>query len=238
MARLPRLIIPAQPHYVIQRGNNGWAVFQDSEDYSAFLGWLRTGARTFKVAVHAYVLLPDQLQLLVSPADEKGLGQLMQWLGRYYVPYFNQKYGRSGTLWSGRYKTSLIDPENYFMPCSRYLEFTPVQNGLAGAASGYAWSSYAHHSGVRADPLITDHALFWALGNTPFDREAAYRTLTEQALSPEQVRTIEAAVLKGWPLGSDKFKKALEHKLKRQVLPAKRGRPFKAVAAAVKDSAS
>ena len=227
MARLPRLIIPFQPHYLIQRGNNGQAVFHDAADYAAFLGWLRAGAKTFKVAVHAYVLLPDQLQLLASPGDEAGLGQMMQWIGRYYVPYFNQKYGRSGTLWQGRYKTSVIDPDNYFLICSRYLEFTPVGATLAARPLDYAWSSYAHHAGVRPDPIITDHPLYWALGNTPFDREAAYLRLTEQALGADQVRSVEQAVLKGWPLGSEQFKKALEHKMKRQVLPAKRGRPFK-----------
>lgn len=230
MARLPRLIIPAQPHYLIQRGNNGQPVFNDAADYLAFLGWLRTGAKSFKVAIHAYVLMPEQLHLLVSPADEAALGQMMQWLGRYYVPYFNQKYGRSGTLWQGRYKTSVIDPGNYFLACSRYLECAPVAAGLAARPLDYAWSSYAHHAGVRPDAIITDHPLYWALGNTPFDREAAYRALAEQALGAEQVATVEKTVLKGWPLGSDAFKTALEHRLKRQVLPAKRGRPCKTVA--------
>ena len=231
MARLPRLIVPSQPHHVIQRGANRQPVFIDDADYVAFLGWLRRAAKTFKVTVHAYVLLPDQLQLLVTPADETGLGQMMQWLGRYYVPYFNQKYDRSGTLWQGRYKTSLIDAENYLMLCSRYIESAPVRAGLAATPLAYAWSSHAHHAGVRADPVIVDHALYWALGNTPFDREAAYLRLTEQGLSTEQVQTLEKAVLKGWPLGSDQFKQALEKKMQRQVLPAKRGRPAKVVAA-------
>ena len=106
-------------------------IFQDAEDYRAFLGWLRSAAKTYKVAIHAYVLLPNHLHLLVSPSDETGLGQMMQWIGRYYVPYFNQKYGRSGTLWQGRYKTSLIDADKYFMSCSRYIEFNPVRAGFS-----------------------------------------------------------------------------------------------------------
>jgi len=227
MARLPRLIIPTQPHYLIQRGNQ--AIFRDAADHGAFLGWLRSASKTFKVAVHAYVLLPDQLHLLVSPADENGLGQMMQWIGRYYVPYFNQKYERAGTLWQGRYKTSVIDPDQYFMTCSRYLEFAPVRAGLVPTALDYAWSSYAHHAGVRPDPVITDHALYWALGNTPFDREAAYLALTEQALDAAQVKGVEQAVLRGGTLAGDAFKQALERKLKRPVMPAKRGRPFKIV---------
>ena len=227
MARLPRLIVPGQPHHVIKTGNNNQPVFQDAEDYQSFLAWLRTAAKNYKVAVHAYVLMPNHLHLLVTPADADGLGQMMQWIGRYYVPYFNQKYGRSGTLWNGRYKTSLIDAEQYFMSCSRYIEFNPVRNGMVGRAEDYPWSSYPHHAGLRPDGLIVDHAKFWELGNTPFQREAAYIALAEPALSEDEVASISKALLKGWPLGTEQFKTALQHKVKRQVLPAKRGRPFK-----------
>lgn len=231
MARLPRLIVPSQPHYVIQRGLNGQPVFQDDADYTAFLAWLRSAGRTYKVAVHAYVLLPDQLHLLLTPSDEDGLGAMMQWLGRYYVPYYNQKYGRAGTLWHGRYKTSVVDADNFLLVCSRYIELAPVRDGLARLPEEYPWSSYAHHAGIRADGVVTDHAAYWSLGNTPFQREAAYIELAGQGLSAAQIATVEAAVLKGWPLGSDQFKLQLEHKARRQVLPAKRGRPFKKPAA-------
>ncbi len=227
MARLPRLIIPSQPHHLVQRGNNQQALFLDEQDYTAFLGWLRGAAKTFKVAVHAYVLMPTQLQLLVSPADATGLGRMMQWIGRYYVPYFNAKYQRSGTLWQGRYKTAPIDAASYFMVCSRYIDTTPVRDGLVATAADYPWSSYGHHVGLRSDPVVLDHALYWALGNTPFQREAAYLSVSEQALSAAELAAVEQTVLKGWPLGSEQFKQALQQKLKRQVLPAKRGRPFK-----------
>lgn len=202
-------------------------LFQDDDDCTAFLGWLRSAARTYKVAVHAYVLLPDQLHLLVTPSDEDGLGQMMQWLGRSYVPYYNQKYGRSGTLWHGRYKTSVVEAEKFLMLCSRYMEAAPVRAGLVPQPQDYPWSSCAHHVGAKADGVITDHPVYWSLGNTPFQREAAYIALAEQSLSSSQVQAIEAAVLKGWPLGSEPYKEALERRAQRQVLPAKRGRPYK-----------
>lgn len=227
MARLPRLIVPSQPHHVIQSGNNDQNVFLDQEDYQRYLEWLRTAAKTYKVAIHAYVLMPNHVHLLASPSDDSGLGQMMQWIGRYYVPYFNQKYGRSGTLWKGRYKTSLIDAEHYFLLCCRYIEFNPVRNGMVSQPGDYPWSSYAHHAGLRPDGVVTDHAKYWELGNTPFQREAAYLALCEQGLGAQQVADISKVVLKGWPLGSEPFKAALQHKMKRQVLPAKRGRPFK-----------
>ena len=228
MARLPRLVIPNHPHHIIQEGNDRQLIFRDDEDYQRFLGWLKESAREFKVSVHAYALMPNHLHLLASPATEEGLARMMQRVGRYYVPWFNQKYERLGGLFRGRFKTSLIDSERYFMMCSRYIEFNPVRSGLVSDPADYRWSSYAHHAGVRQDSLIIDHALYWGLGNTPFQREAAYIDLARQPLASAELDSINQAVLKGWPLGSDAFKAQLQQKAKRQVLPAKRGRPFKA----------
>ena len=228
MARLPRLVIPHQPHHVIQRGNDRQLIFRDPDDYQRFLVWLKASAKDYKVAIHAYVLMPNHLHLLATPDTQEGLAQMMQRVGRYYVPWFNAKYERSGTLFQGRFRTSLIDSEAYFMICSRYIELNPVRAQMVSAPLDYPWSSYAHHAGVRPDSLITDHALYWALGNTPFQREAAYIALAELGLTVEQLTTINAAVLKGAALGSQKYKAELQQETKRQILPAKRGRPSKA----------
>ncbi|WLI89168.1 transposase [Massilia sp. R2A-15] len=227
MARLPRLVVPLQAHHVVQHGHDHQAIFREPEDYDRFLGWLRDSAKAYKVAIHAYVLMPSQLQLLATPSDEDGLALALQRVGRYYVPWYNAKYGRSGSLFQGRFKTSVIEAPAFLMQCSQYIELTPVRAHAAADALAYPWSSYAHHAGVRPDPVITDHGLYWALGNTPFQREAAYKELAERGLSGAQLAAIEQAVLKGWPLGSDAFKVDLQNKAKRQVLPAKRGRPFK-----------
>ena len=121
MARLPRLVIPHQPHHVIQRGNDRQLIFRDTEDYVAFLSWLREATKQFKVAIHAYVLMSNHIHLLLSPSDKEGLSRMMQWIGRCYVPYFNHKYERVGTLWQGRYKAAVIDTEQYFMICCPYI---------------------------------------------------------------------------------------------------------------------
>ena len=229
MARLPRLVLSGQPHHIIQRGNDRQAIFREDDDYQRFLGWLKDSAREFKVAVHAYVLMSNHLHILASPSTDEGLAQMMQRVGRYYVPWYNAKYARTGSLFQGRFKTSLIDSESYFLLCSRYIEFNPVRSHMVSDALDYRWSSYAHHAGVRPDPVITDHALYWALGNTPFQREAAYCELARPPLTQAQLDQINTAVLKGWPLGSDTFKAELQRRAKRQVLPAKRGRPFKVI---------
>jgi putative transposase len=227
MARLPRLVVPLQPHHIIQRGHDKQLIFCDAADHLAFLEWLREGARRFKVAIHAYVLMPDHVHLLATPVDTEGLARMMQLIGRYYVPYFNQKYQRSGTLWRGRYKATVVDAELYLLLCSRYIESNPVRNGMVGALSEYPWSSYLHHIGAKPDPLITDHAVYWALGNTPFDREAAYRLLAEQGVGGAEVAAISHATLKGWAMGEEAFKASLEKQVNRRVSPAKRGRPAK-----------
>ncbi|MDB5775695.1 MAG: transposase [Herbaspirillum sp.] len=225
MARLPRLIAPDQVHYVIQRGHEGQLAFRSADDYAFFLQCLRDAAKRFQVAIHAYAVTPDQVQLLATPSDEIGLARMMQWVGRHYVPFFNRKYQRSGTLWQGRYRATVIEAAQYLLLCSRFIELFPVRAGLAAQPADFQWTSYLHHVGARVDALITEHALFWALGNTPFDREAAYRALTDQELPQEQVRQLEAGLSKGWALGSPLFKSALEKQGGRRVQPVRRGRP-------------
>jgi putative transposase len=229
MARLPRLVIPNQPHHVIQRGNDRQAIFREAADYVAFLNWLREAARQFKVAVHAYVLMSNHVHLLASPSDQQGLSRMMQWVGRHYVPYFNHKYARAGTLWQGRFKATVIDSERYLMTCCRYIELNPVRAGMVAGPGDYPWSSYAHHIGLKSDPAVTDHALYWSLGNTPFQREAAYKALVEQGVSEEDVRALGEATSKGWALGSEQFKLSLEKLTQRRVRQVKRGRPTRQV---------
>jgi len=227
MARLPRLVLANYPHHIIQSGNNNQPIFRADEDFRQFLVWLKESARECKVAIHAYTLMPDHVHVLATPAAADALARMMQRVGRHYVPWFNAKYARSGSLFQGRFKTALIDPPAYFMLVSRYIESNAVRSELVSDPLHYPWSSYPHHAGVRSDALITDHALYWALGNTPFQREAAYIELSRPALSQADLARIDAAVLKGWPLGSEQFKAELQQRAKRQVLPAKRGRPFK-----------
>ena len=227
MARLPRLVVPHLPHHILQRGHDRQPVFRDHDDYLFFLQGLRHAALQSQVAIHAYVLMPGHFHLLASPADQPGLARMMQAIGRHYVPAFNRKYQRAGTLWQGRYRATLIDADHYFLACSNYIEINPVRSGIAPSAVEYPWSSYAHHAGVRHDPLITDHRLYWALGNTPFEREAAYKKMAERGLSADEIDTITAATDKGWALGSEQFKTMLEQRVQRRVRPAKRGRPAK-----------
>jgi len=225
MARQPRLILPKQPHHILQRANDPQLIFRDDADYRQFLIWLKEAARFYKVAIHAYALLPTHLHLLATPPDEDSLAAMMQKIGRLYVPWYNAKYTRAGGLFEGRFRTAVVDTDRHFLMCSRFIELAPTREGQTPAPEDYAWSSYPHHAGLRPDPVITDHALFWALGNTPFQREAAYTELVQQGIASDELALIAASVRKGQPLGTDAFKRALEQQTQRRILPAKRGRP-------------
>lgn len=162
----------------------------------------------------------------MHPADEIGLARMMQWIGRYYVPYFNRKYKRSGTLWEGRFKTSVVDAGNCLLECSRFIEQKPIQEGLVARPEEYEWSSYAHHVGIKPDPVIRDHAVYWNLGNTPFARELVYKEFFDRIDHWENGK-LERILMSGWPFGLEDFKKQLEIQTERQFRMGKRGRPQK-----------
>lgn len=227
MARLPRLVLPGQAHHLILRGNNRQAVVMDDADRRQFLDLLRDCARSHRLAIHAYVLMDNHLHLLATPEDELGLGKCVQSLGRRYVAWFNHKHGRTGTLWEGRYRATVIDSERYFLACMRYIELNPVRAGMCAAAEDYPWSSCASHLGRRSDPLLSEHLLYWTLGNTPFEREAAYRALLEEGCAESERQRFTDATLKAWPLGSEAFLRSVAEQTQRRLEPLPRGRPRK-----------
>ncbi|MCW7539053.1 transposase [Aquabacterium sp. A7-Y] len=227
MARLPRLVLPGLPHHLVQQGHHRQTVFETDEDYRTYLAALREAALTCRVAVHAYALLPDGVQLLATPADASGLSRMMQTVGRRYVGWHNRVRGRSGTLWEGRFRASVLDPQEFLLPVMVYVD-TASQRAEAGVdPAAWVWSSYGHHVGQRSDAFLAAHALYWTLGNTPFDREARYRGLVEHGLSQQQVRQIEDASWKGWALGSGAFIERIGQLVDRPLAPRPRGRPKK-----------
>lgn len=225
MARLPRLTLPGYPHHVIQRGNNRQAIFTSSKDYQTLLDLLEENAKKFGVVIHAYVLMSNHFHLLVTPQSAEGLPQMMQAVGRRYVRYFNDAQQRSGTLWEGRYKSTLIQTDRYLLACMAYIDLNPVRAGLVTRAQDYPWSSHGHYIGQRIDKLITPHALFWELGNTPFAREAAYAELVQSGISPMQQAALTDSALRGWALGEPDFVEELQKRTLRRVAKSTAGRP-------------
>jgi putative transposase len=225
MARLSRLAVAGCVHHVVQRGLDRRPIFRDEADFRRMLADLEELCRQGALALHAYVLMPDHFHLLVTPPDAPALSRTMQTLGRRYVRAFNQRYGRAGTLWEGRFRSTVVEPERYLLDCMRYIEFNPVRAGLVDDAAAYPWSSLAHHLGLRLDPRITDHAGFWALGNTPFERQAAYARLCATPLDAAVLQRIRSDTHRGWPLGSAAFVEALARQTARRLTRNPVGRP-------------
>jgi putative transposase len=225
MARLNRLTLPGYPHHIIQRGNNRQAIFTTTADYQVLLGLIDIHAKKFDVDVHAYVLMSNHFHLLATPQTDTGLPQMMQAVGRSYVRYFNDLQGRTGTLWEGRYRSTLIQTERYLLACMAYIDLNPVRAGLVAEAVDYPWSSHGLYTGVRQDKLITQHPLYWDLANTPFAREAAYADLVRAGISADQQAALTQSTLAGWALGEDDFVADLQKRTIRRVNKSKAGRP-------------
>ena len=229
MARLPRFSLPGQPQHVIQRGNNRDIIFVDNRDYQFYLEKLYDTCLRFGCNVHAYVLMTNHAHLLLTPKTEKAISQVMQSLGRYYVQYFNYRYQRTGTLWEGRYKSTLIDAEDYLLACYRYIELNPVRAGMVEHPHDYIWSSYRYNALGVHDPLITEHTLYWQLGCNAGERQASYRQLFQHLISRDMLSTIRDATNKAWVLGNDCFRERIETLLERRAAPRSRGGDRKSV---------
>jgi putative transposase len=225
MARLPRLTVPGYPHHIIQRGNNRQAIFISKEDYEKLLGLLEEFAKKFGVAIHSYVLMSNHFHLLATPDSAEGVPRMMQALGRSYVRYFNSRHGRTGTLWEGRYRSTLIQAERYLLACMVYIDLNPVRAGMVADPADYPWSSHLYYVGRRSDKLVTPHPLFWEMGNTPFARDAAYGELVHSGISPEKERALTDSALRGWALGEPDHVAELQRRTERRLEKAQAGRP-------------
>ena len=227
MPRKPRFYLPNYPVHIVQRGHNNNSVFFENEDYKVYLDWLQEGSEWYEVPIHAYVLLPNQIHILASPPDKEAASRMMQYQGRRYVPYVNASYGKTGTIWQGRYKASLIDPETYLLNSMIYIEGLPVREGLSKSPGPYKWSSYKRNAQGRKNVLITPHAAYLDIARGDKKRQEKYTAMSKAGLSDEVITDISDAWQTGTPLGSDKFKKMVERRLKIKVGHAKRGRPRK-----------
>lgn len=225
MARLPRLSLAGQMHCVRQRGNNGQFIFESEADFQRMLDALYHYARQYQVKVHAYVLAKDQFQLLLTPDLDNGVSPFMQAIGRSYVRYFNAAHGRTGTLWEGRYRSTIVDAQHFALPCMIAMDLLAQTGGHVPQEDGGLHSSFGHYAGTHVNRLIHVPAQYWALGNTPFDREAAYVDLVHQGLSPVQSSAIARALQGGWVLGDPDFVAGLQKITPRRLHPRKPGRP-------------
>jgi putative transposase len=225
MARQPRLAIAGELHHMLLRGHNGSDVFGDDTDRAAFVDLLREPAARQGVAIHAYALISAEIHLLATPTEAESLGRLMQSIGRRYVSVYNRRHARRGTLWDGRFRNSVVDSRTLLLPAILHIETLPVRAGLVASAQDWSWSSAAHHVGRCRDPLVTEHALYWRLGNTPFEREQAHTLALLEAQQTAEDPGWHHAVSRSLVLGPAAFGDRVGELLGRPISPRRRGRP-------------
>ena len=225
MARPPRIEVPGVPLHIVQRGNNRAACFLGDVDRRLYLKWLGHAAVGCSCDIHAYVLMSNHVHLLLTPRTQGAASGMLQDLGRRYVPIFNKVHGRTGTLWEGRFKSSLIDTDRYLFACHRYIELNPVRAGIVRDAGEYPWSSHRHYARGETSRLITPHARYLALGPSESERSKVFRSLFGDAVADDELARLRTALNKGWALGAEPFLEEMQRRLGRSVRPRRRGRP-------------
>lgn len=210
MPRRRRLCPPGLPVHVVQRGNNRQVCFAADADMKAYANWLHEGADKFGADVHAWVFMTNHVHLLLTPHNPDSISRCMQYLGRYYVRHFNDRYRRSGTLFEGRFKSSIVQSRHYLLACQRYIELNPVRAGMVSDPADYSWSSYRAHAFGRVAKMWRPHPEYLALGNSKPLRMSAYRQLFAQQVSTQLITDIRDALNTGLVLGNDRFKQEVE----------------------------
>jgi putative transposase len=230
MARLPRYVIPGQPQHIIQRGNNRQLIFAAEADYQFFRDALVEAANKHGLSIHAYVWMTNHVHLLATPEFDDSISKTFQSVGRRYVQYFNYTYKRSGTLWEGRYRATVVDSERYLLTLMRYIELNPVRAGMVAMPQEYPWSSYRHNAlgegGPNADWLMP-HEEYIRLGFADLARQKAYQALFAAAIDQGDLAAIRDCTHKGWALGGQRFQAEIEALGRRQAASRGVGRPRK-----------
>ena len=225
MPKIARLALPGVPLHVVQRGNNRQSCFFQTADYQLYLETVFACAMRYKVAVHAYVLMTNHVHLLLTPTEKWGVSRMMQLLGATYASKINSTYRRTGSLWEGRYKSSLVDSERYCLACYRYIELNPVRASMCEAPEDYRWSSYGVNALGHFNPGIQPHAQWTALAAIDADRYAKYRLLVKEGIDQGKLGEIRYCLQKGLPTGTDQFKSKIESALERRLGNGRLGRP-------------
>lgn len=229
MPRRARIVAAGYPMHVILRGIDRAAVFFEDDDRRFFLECLGAATKEEAVDVHAYVLMTNHLHLLMSPAGDKGVPAVMKRVGQRYVQRVNRTYHRTGGLFEGRFRSALIDADDYLLACQRYIELNPVRASMVGVPEDYPWSSYRANALGSTDPVITPHPLYRGLADSDAARLLAYRKLFEDALSAELLQSLRDCTNGGFVLGSTKFVRQIAAMAGRRTWKESPGRPRKQI---------
>jgi putative transposase len=211
--------------HVTQRGVNRCATFLDDDHRILYLRLLSEKSSKLSVNVHAYVLMSNHVHLLVSSQTQGAVSRMMRQVGHSYVAAFNRRHGRTGTLWEGRFKSCLIDSEQYLLTVYRYIELNPVRAAMVDNPQAYAWSSVHANLGLKHDPLISAHDVFQGMAADPRQRSEAYLCWLRAGVGDDELQNIREYMQQERALGSPAFQAMVEKTLGRPASTRARGRP-------------
>ena len=205
MPRHARLKAAGYPLHIVHRGNNRTDCFGLHSHRNLYLSLLDEYAATYGCEVHAYVVMTNHVHLLVTPQAAESASLMMKRVAQIYAQYINRKLGRTGTLWEGRFKSSIVDSETYLLRCYRYIEMNPVRAGMVTIAAEYPWSSHRCNAFGAQSTIVTPHERYLALDAIPERRQREYRLLFDAPIPDEELRRIRDALNGGFALGSEEF---------------------------------
>ncbi|MCK5728631.1 MAG: transposase [Methylococcales bacterium] len=226
MPRKPRVSPIKVSQHVIVRGNNRQPCFICEEDMEFYMNYLKEYANKHNLKIHAWVLMPNHIHLLVTPMNTNSVSKTMQDVGRLYVRYFNKTYKRTGTLWEGRYKSSLVQSDFYLLAVYRYIELNPVRASMVKDPAGYRFSSYQINALGKHSNLCIPHSEYLLLGNNDDNRQQNYRSLFEQQLDSKLINDIRKITNKGMAIGNEKFITQIKKLTGHDLSNVSRGRPI------------
>jgi putative transposase len=227
MPRMARVVLPHYPHHIVQRGHNRQVIFAERQDYQRYLDTLREFKKEYGVAVYAFCLMTNHVHLLLAPREPTGLAKLMKRLAGRQTRHHNRLERRSGTLWEGRYKSSLVQRDDYLLACCRYIELNPVRARMVAEPEAYAWSSCRYRLGRDTSDWLDLDPCYLALGASESERRRCYREFLQAAIPSGEWELIRKAVQRGQLTGTDRFTQQLAGILGRRVERRGQGRPMK-----------
>ena len=227
MPRRPRIILSNIPVKLLQKTANKQKCFRRDQDYQYYLQLLKQYTSESGCAIHAYALLPDHIHLLLTPKAEKSVASLMKNLGQLYTQYYNRTYQRKGSLWAGRFRSSVIEENSFLFPCKIFIEMNPVFAGLVKQPKDYPWSSHRINAYGEPNTFIIPHLNYLKLDSNPIVRQFAYKNLFQEELPVQTIKNIQRATGGNYVLGDEQFAVGISRKTGLQVTPSKPGRPRK-----------
>jgi putative transposase len=160
MARPLRLEFAGALYHVTSRGDRREDIYEEDEDRSYFIQLLGDVCETHGWICHAYCLMSNHYHLLIETPDAN-LSKGMRQLNGVYTQTFNRRHKRVGHVFQGRYKSILVEKQNYLLELARYIVLNPVRAQMVTSAREWPWSSYRATAGQTDGPacLQTDWIL-------------------------------------------------------------------------------